>query len=102
MHGMLTEAVVCPDEAPANQLLLYFTRRKTAGWFGRRTDCGYYRVRAACCGDSRASLVRDVLGMKRGRRSWTPRPATKDAALQGIYGSDGTRTRDLRRDRPAF
>jgi hypothetical protein len=26
---------------------------------------------------------------------------TKDASLQGFYGSDGTRTRDLRRDRPS-
>ena len=26
----------------------------------------------------------------------------KDAALQGVYGSDGTRTRDLRRDRPVM
>jgi hypothetical protein len=28
-------------------------------------------------------------------------PTTYHADLQGIYGSDGTRTRDLRRDRPA-
>jgi hypothetical protein len=26
----------------------------------------------------------------------------KDGDLQVFYGSDGTRTRDLRRDRPAF
>jgi hypothetical protein len=29
-------------------------------------------------------------------------PATEHADLQDFYGSDGTRTRDLRRDRPAF
>jgi hypothetical protein len=38
-------------------------------------------------------------GMKIGRRSFVPRPTTKDADLQVLYGSDGTRTRDLRRDR---
>jgi hypothetical protein len=26
----------------------------------------------------------------------------EDADLQGVYGSDGTRTRDLRRDRPVM
>jgi hypothetical protein len=49
-----------------------------------------------------AIAVRDVRGMKRGRRSFAPKPTTKDADLQELYGSDGTRTRDLRRDRPAF
>jgi hypothetical protein len=38
--------------------------------------------------------------MKRDRR-FAPTSATKDADSQGIYGSDGTRTRDLRRDRPS-
>jgi hypothetical protein len=44
--------------------------------------------------------VRDLRGMKTSRRSSAPNPATKHADLQGLYGSDGTRTRDLRRDRP--
>jgi hypothetical protein len=48
----------------------------------------------------RASLVRDVRGMKRGRRSFAPKPTTKVAICRNFYGSDGTRTRDLRRDRP--
>ena len=40
-------------------------------------------------------------GTHRDRRSSAPNVATEDALLQGIYsGSDGTRTRDLRRDRP--
>jgi hypothetical protein len=34
------------------------------------------------------------------RRSFVPRSTTKDPDLQELYGSDGTRTRDLRRDRP--
>jgi hypothetical protein len=40
--------------------------------------------------------------MRRSRRSFTPGWATKDADLQVVYGSDGTRTRDLRRDRPVL
>jgi hypothetical protein len=64
------------------------------------TGCGDYRLWPATCGDSRPIPVRDVRGMKRSRRSFTPGPATKHADLQVLYGSDGTRTRDLRRDRP--
>jgi hypothetical protein len=42
-------------------------------------------------------------GQPKDRRSFTPILATKDAYLQDVLsGSDGTRTRDLRRDRPAF
>jgi hypothetical protein len=77
-----------------------FAPRKTSGWFGRSFGCGDHRVRAACCGDSRGSLGRDVRGMKRGRRSFAPKPPTKGRDVQVLYGSDGTRTRDLRRDRP--
>jgi hypothetical protein len=40
--------------------------------------------------------------MKIDRRSFAPRRATEHADLQGLYGSDGTRTRDLRRDRPVM
>jgi hypothetical protein len=40
--------------------------------------------------------------LHRDRRSSAPRQATKDAYLQDVLdGSDGTRTRDLRRDRPS-
>jgi hypothetical protein len=45
--------------------------------------------------DSRAGSARD----ERSWRSFAPEAATEDADLQGLYGSDGTRTRDLRRDR---
>jgi hypothetical protein len=40
--------------------------------------------------------------MQRSRRSNTPEQSTEDANLQVVYGSDGTRTRDLRRDRPGM
>jgi hypothetical protein len=50
--------------------------------------------------DSRAGRARDPSGS---RRSITPGSATKDADLQDVfYGSDGTRPRDLRRDRPVL
>jgi hypothetical protein len=41
----------------------------------------------------------DLRGMKSSRRSFAPRRTTKLSDLQVFYGSDGTRTRDLRRDR---
>jgi hypothetical protein len=47
------------------------------------------------------TLVRDRRGIHGGRRSFVPTRTTKDTDLQVLYGSDGTRTRDLRRDRPA-
>jgi hypothetical protein len=53
-------------------------------------------------GSERLFPARDERGMKRSRRSFAPSPATKRSPLQGFYGSDGTRTRDLRRDRPVM
>jgi hypothetical protein len=44
--------------------------------------------------------VRDERGMTRSRRSYRSGLARKHLDLQVLYGSDGTRTRDLRRDRP--
>jgi hypothetical protein len=44
--------------------------------------------------------VRDVRGMKEVGGRLRPAGQQKDANLQVCYGSDGTRTRDLRRDRP--
>src|ERR671918_280241 len=53
-------------------------------------------------GSGRLFPARDVCGMERSRRSLAPVSTTKDTYVQGIYGSDGTRTRDLRRDRPVL
>jgi hypothetical protein len=64
--------------------------------------CGDSRVQPASRGDSRSIRGRDMRGMTKGRRSFAPDSATKDAHLQVLYGSDGTRTRDLRRDRPVI
>ena len=71
-----------------------FVRRKTSGWFGRSSFSGDYRLRPAPCGDFRLILVRDLRGVKRSRRS-----LCQIRQFAGLYGSDGTRTRDLRRDR---
>jgi hypothetical protein len=60
------------------------------------------RGSAAPSGADRPLPVRDERGMTRSRRAFPSGPATEDTNLQGLYGSDGTRTRDLRRDRPAF
>jgi hypothetical protein len=45
---------------------------------------------------------RDERGIAGSRRSLAPRRTLKLAELQVFYGSDGTRTRDLRRDRPVL
>jgi hypothetical protein len=58
------------------------------------------RELAAPAGCRRGFPVRDVHGMDGSRWSFAPKQTTRDADLQGFYGSDGTRTRDLRRDRP--
>src|SRR6266540_2036704 len=45
--------------------------------------------------------LREECGIERSRRSFAPDRTTKEGNLQDVfYGSDGTRTRDLRRDRP--
>jgi hypothetical protein len=62
--------------------------------------CGDSRRCPGSCGHRRSLRARDLRGMARSRRSITPMLTTKDADLQDVYGSDGTRTRDLRRDRP--
>jgi hypothetical protein len=67
----------------------------------RRTACDLYHsaleVRAP---SGRLGIpVRDGRGIDGGRRSFAPSEATRHADLQGFNGSDGTRTRDLRRDR---
>src|ERR687891_2804320 len=51
---------------------------------------------------SRAISGAGCCGMERSRRSIAPGSTTKDSYLQVVYGSDGTRTRDLRRDRPVM
>jgi hypothetical protein len=57
------------------------------------------RELAALAGFVRGFPVRDVRGIEGGRRSFASKLTTKDGDLQVFYGSDGTRTRDLRRDR---
>src|SRR5919106_1741398 len=74
---------------------------KTSGPSAGATGCGDYRLQPALWGNSRPNPARDLRGMEESRRSSAPRKTTKDADLQVSYGSDGTRTRDLRRDRPS-
>jgi len=101
-RGMPPALLSARAKEPANAYLLHSGPRRPPGGSAGHSGCGDYRVRAACCGDSRRSLVRDVRGMRRSRRSFAPSQATKEADLQDFYGSDGTRTRDLRRDRPTI
>jgi hypothetical protein len=76
--------------SPATELL------QTSGHLGRSSFSGDYRLGAAPCGDFRPILARDLRGMQK-------KPAVDMSKtyndLQDFYGSDGTRTRDLRSDR---
>jgi hypothetical protein len=62
----------------------------------------FLRGLPASGGSERLFPARDERGMKRNRRSFCAEPATENADLQAFIGSDGTRTRDLRRDRPVL
>ena len=57
--------------------------------------CGDLRLQAGLAGHFRR-------GMRRSPRSTELTSTEKDADLQVFYGSDRTRTRDLRRDRPVL
>src|SRR5215218_2994168 len=90
----------CQRRRKALQTLLFSIRSRgdlRSSWPDRSLAgiSGYDRL---CAGIP----VRDLRGMKTSRRSSAPNPATKHADLQRLYGSDGTRTRDLRRDRPVL
>jgi hypothetical protein len=96
------QAVACADENACKHSFCIWSTN-TSGQVGRPSASrglpamtGFLRGLQA---DSRAGCARDERG---GRRSITPSRATKDANLQVCYGSDGTRTRDLRRDRPVL
>jgi len=71
----------------------------TSGHLGRSSFSGDSRRPPAPGGDFKLILVRDLRGMKRSRRSLCQ---TQILICRDFYGSDGTRTRDLRRDRPVL
>jgi hypothetical protein len=73
-------------------------RLPTSGHLGRSSFSGDYRLRPAPCGDFKLILVRDLRGMKKAGGRYVKYYAD----LQDFYGSDGTRTRDLRRDSPVM
>ena len=61
------------------------------------------RARKIGCKSATFCVCSGIRAMKGSRRSVASQEATEHADLQGVfYGSDGTRTRDLRRDRPAL
>jgi hypothetical protein len=90
-------------------LLTLLTKMMTASEGHARSCAGWKPRRAACWSQKHlqtgpvSRLVRAMREMRECRRSFAPHKATKDADLQGVYnGSDGTRTRDLRRDSSAL
>ena len=74
-------------------------RRKTSGYLAGAPGCGNQPVRPATCGDSRAGCARDV--EETGGCLRLARQQNMLICRNFIIknGSDGTRTRDLRRDR---
>jgi hypothetical protein len=92
--------VACTTKMPANMPLLHRLARRPPAPSAGYPACGDFRLRPASCGDRGPIRVRDLRGMRRSRRSFAPHPAKEHGDLQVFYGSDGTRTRDLRRDRP--
>jgi hypothetical protein len=68
----------------------------------RRRRSSFLRGLPASGGSERLFPARDERGMKRSRRSFGSTETEKVTDLQVFYGSDGTRTRDLRRDRPVL
>jgi hypothetical protein len=74
-----------------------------SGTDGRRPGrSSALRGSAALSGADPPLPVRDERGMTRSRRSYRSGLARKHPDLQVLYRSDGTRTRDLRRDRPVM
>jgi hypothetical protein len=86
-----------PPRTRTRALLTIELIAATAGHLGRSS---HMRGLPALTRLRRLCPVRDERGMERSRRSFAPDAPRKDD-LQGNYGSDGTRTRDLRRDRPS-
>jgi hypothetical protein len=83
-------AGIAPRAAAARSATVETSRRR----FGRLFS--NLRPFAAAADDVKAALV-DL-----GKRGGLVDAADDLANLQGFYGSDGTRTRDLRRDRPVL
>jgi hypothetical protein len=98
---MAIDAVADEDKDPANgSLSIRLGSDLRSGWpasplRGLPATTGVVRRFLA---DSRAGSARDANKLAVLRAGL----GNKIADLQDFYGSDGTRTRDLRRDRPAF
>jgi CheY-like chemotaxis protein len=72
--------------------------RPPPGWPAPRV-AGIYRLRPASCGESRAGSTRD---RKKPAADCAYADTKTWGDLQASYGNDGTRTRDVRRDRQAI
>jgi len=92
--GLLSGETNCLQTVASGSLV----SRPPARWAGR-PSCGDSRLRPASGGDPRPIRVRDLCGMRE-------KPAVERRRKMPICryfsGSDGTRTRDLRRDRPVM
>src|SRR6266542_3370249 len=94
--GMGARPLPAKTKGPASAPLLHPLPRRPPVILAGRLPCGDQRLRRALCGDSGAGSARDETSL----RPSAPSQSTKHTDLQVFYGSDGTRTRDLRRDRP--
>jgi hypothetical protein len=102
LRGMATRVSPATAKAPANTHFCT-VHGTTSGQVDRSSLLRGLRLWPASCGDSRPIRMRESTRDER-------RPAVvyvyvgnkKVWIYRGFYGSDGTRTRDLRRDRPVL
>ena len=90
-------AVASSDETAANRILSISDPGRPPAYSAGHPSPGISGFRRLHAAIFRLILARDLRGMKRSGRSLCQ---IHIPALQDFYGSDGTRTRDLRRDRP--
>jgi hypothetical protein len=93
--------MTCGSRAGSDPICCHGSREDLRSVWPAPRLAGITGYRPASCGDSRPIPVRDLRGMEISRRRLRPVGQQKLPICRDFGGSDGTRTRDLRRDRPS-
>jgi hypothetical protein len=94
--------MTCGSRAGSDPICCHGSREDLRSVWPAPRLAGITGYRPASCGDSRPIPVRDLRGMEISRRRLRPVGQQKLPICRDFGGSDGTRTRDLRRDRPVL
>jgi hypothetical protein len=94
--------MTCGSRAGSDPICCHGSREDLRSVWPALRLAGITGYRPASCGDSRPIPVRDLRGMEISRRRLRPVGQQKLPICRDFGGSDGTRTRDLRRDRPVL